>query len=433
MTTRHLKPVWIVLLIAAISACTSTQSRRDALVAPDVDTAKRQIIVTVPQARAASGAPIGGPGKRYLRRGGYRASAATHRTLDQIAEDYDLVRVDGWLIRSLGVYCEVYQVADAGEVDELVRQLDADPRVDLAQPVQMFATLSTGYDDPYLPMQSAVHRLQVPQAHRWATGDGIRVAVVDSAVDRRHPDLRGQIAASRDFSGRKAPAADGEIHGTAVAGIIASVVNNHEGIVGVAPDVRILALRACWQVKASSAAASCSSFTLAKALEFIIEEHPHLVNLSLAGPPDPLLNRLLARAQRAGIVIVAAEGATTEAFPVSQPGILVAGLPGEAAPAGAAHRVTAPGEDILTTTPGAGYDFLSGSSLAAAHVSAVAALLLEHQPSLDAENLAALMRSDEGADAVNACSALARLLSTAGCGSRVAELGDGQRRLAPRP
>src|SRR5690606_21862937 len=102
--------------------------------------------------------------------------------------------------------------------------------------------------------------------------------------------------------------------------------NNREGIIGIAPDARIAALRACWPVNGSSSGAQCSSFTLAQALETAIELDPALVNLSLTGPTDPLLSRLLDEAMERGIVIVAAEPATLDAavFPASHAGVIAA-------------------------------------------------------------------------------------------------------------
>ncbi len=108
-------------------------------------------------------------------------------------------------------------------------------------------------------------------------------------------------------------ARDGEIHGTAIAGIIASAVNNREGIIGVAPDVSIAALRACWAVVDDGLAAQCSSFSLAQALEVALGLQPNVINLSLAGPDDPLLSRLLDRAIERGIVVVTAHPATARA------------------------------------------------------------------------------------------------------------------------
>src|SRR5206468_548036 len=76
-----------------------------------------------------------------------------------------------------------------------------------------------------------------------------------------------------------------ELHGTAVAGIIGARADNSVGIVGVAPEAGLMALRACWQAPPDESAAVCSSFTLAKALQFAIDNNAKVINLSLGGPP----------------------------------------------------------------------------------------------------------------------------------------------------
>jgi subtilisin family serine protease len=94
-----------------------------------------------------------------------------------------------------------------------------------------------------------------------ATGRKVTVAVVDSGIESNHPDLAGQVAVEENFvDGQKYVA---ELHGTAVAGVIAARAGNGVGIEGVAPDARLLALRACWQ---AGSATRCNSFTLAKAI-----------------------------------------------------------------------------------------------------------------------------------------------------------------------
>jgi subtilisin family serine protease len=206
------------------------------------------------------------------------------------------------------------------------------------------------------------------------------------------------------------------VHGTAIAGVIGSAANNREGIVGVAPDVRIEALRACWPIGPNSAASRCTSFTLAQALEMAIRLEPRIINLSLAGPDDPLLARLLDEAIAHGIIVVAAEPVSPSAdnaFPSSHPGVVAAGStePGNVRAGG--YVLAAPASEVLTTTPGSGYAFLSGNSLAAAHVSGVIALLLEADPSLGAGEAVAVLSATsvslEGRRSINACRALEQL------------------------
>jgi hypothetical protein len=393
----------------------------------------RQLLVTVQQADRAAMRVASTPGQPYLRRGDYQATPTTERILEQLARDYQMRRVDGWPIRSLGVHCEVFTVDAGTSIPPLLASLSNDSRVELAQPMNQFSTLSSRYNDPYLAMQSGFARLEVESAHRWATGRGVTVAVIDSGVENTHPDLRGRLGASRDFVGEGQSGAVGEIHGTAVAGVIASVAGNRQGIVGVAPDVRLAALRACWQPETNDPTAICNTLTLAKALDFALDSRPQIINLSLSGPEDPLLARLVSKAVSDGLVVITAEppsSAAAQRFPSAESGVIVVGAGDAGEDRGApraALRLTAPGTDIFTTAPRAGYGFLSGSSLAAAHVSGVAALLLERESSLSAADLTLLMstRPNEstGVDGVvNACRAVTRLLEISGCSRQLAGL-----------
>jgi subtilisin family serine protease len=230
-----------------------------------------------------------------------------------------------------------------------------------------------GHDDPLFAMQPAARDWQLAALHETATGRNVRVAVIDSGVERTHPDLAGQIERSEDFvAGRGTPT---ETHGTAVAGIIAARSDNGIGIVGVAPQARLLALRGCWQQSPDSTL--CSSLSLAQALQFAITHDAQVINLSLSGPPDQLLGRLLDVALGRGIGVVAAvdRAAPGGGFPAAHRGVVaVADAGREPVAAGVA---IAPGRDIPTTQTGARWAVVSGASYAAAHVSGLLALMRE--------------------------------------------------------
>jgi hypothetical protein len=115
--------------------------------------------------------------------------------------------------------------------------------------------------------------LSVSGAHRWASGRGVRVGIIDTGVDLRHRELGGKVVATADFVARDRRTFLTDRHGTAVAGVIAASVNNHLGIVGVAPDAALVAAKACWYEPGDrlQITAVCSSFTLARALAFALE------------------------------------------------------------------------------------------------------------------------------------------------------------------
>jgi subtilisin family serine protease len=383
--------------------------------------AARQILITVRQPATLAAGLTGPPNQRYLQRR-YGPSPSVDRVLTQLAHEHGLRRVEGWPIQSLDVYCEVLTVPNDRDVAAIVAALNQDPRVDLAQRMNLFNTQTAKYDDPYLSLQSAATAMEVESAHELATGRGVSIAIIDSAVDADHPDLRGRVRVARNLVAEHRLARGGEIHGTAIAGIIGSAVNNREGIIGVAPDVSIAALRACWAVAADSLAAQCSSFSLALALEVALGLEPNVINLSLAGPDDPLLARLLDRVIERGIVVVTAHPATAErsaAFPSSHPRVLTAHSSLVAVNSDSPYTLAAPADEVLTTTPGAGYAFMTGNSLAAAHTTGVVALLMEREPDLDAERIAAILTATTtyttGSASINACRAVARLGGAASC------------------
>ena len=176
--------------------------------------------------------------------------------------------------------------------------------------------------------------LGIPEAHRRAQGAGVRVALIDTAVDARHPDLAGRIVHTHSFIGDNRGSGGSQRHGTAMAGIIGAVANNHVGIVGVAPLAQLEVFEACWQLAPDSDAAACNTFTLAKALAAALESGVPLVNLSVAGPSDALLSALVETGLRRGVVFVGAVEAGS-GFPAGLPGVIGAAGSESAVPPGA--------------------------------------------------------------------------------------------------
>ncbi|MEM7585710.1 MAG: S8 family serine peptidase [Acidobacteriota bacterium] len=406
----------------------------------------RQILVTLTQADIEPLRAAGSTSRQYVGSPTYARSERTRRAVARLARDYRLQRVEGWPIQALGVYCVVFEVPPGRPLDEVIDRLARDARVESVQPMQRFEVLGAprgAYDDPYLEMQHGLDAMRVLDAHPVAGGRGVTLAVVDTGVDRSHSDLADSVELVRDFVGAAAgseAAAEplsgtvAELHGTAVTGVIASTANNGIGTVGVAPASRILALRACWE-QPGQASGVCNSFTLAKALAFVVDRRPDIVNLSLAGPRDPLLERLLKVALAEGIAVVAAydREADAIAFPACMDGVLVVQSDAVAAgPEDPDSLLRAPGRDILAAHPGDRYDFVSGSSFAAAHVAGVVALLLEHAPGLDAAQLDDILRSTSrvvtaagtATRLIDACAALDRAIGR-GCelSSRTSEAG----------
>ena len=379
-----------------------------AVLAQDRD-AEQDILVTFDNTTAqatTSSAP-------YRARKRYFISTEARRHARDVAQEYGLEQVDHWPIRSLSVYCFVYRVPIDGDREGLVEALRKDSRVESAQPLNEFETRVTaqeGYDDTYANLQHGLSSLNLSAAHRYSRGKGVRIAVIDSNADTRHEDLQGRVHRIEDFANDASGV--GLEHGTAVTSVIAARANNALGIVGVAPDSRLDLYVACWS-QADSETAVCDSFTLAQALDTLIDSQPDVLNLSLAGPEDELVRRLLVEADDRGIVLIAArpdDADSTRPFPASMQQVIAVSTsrPGKPGPG---NSVFAPGEQILVAVPDNNYDFRSGSSLAAAHVSGVVALVLAVSPNTDANGIRSLLeesqvRTDDGRVSIDACSAL---------------------------
>jgi subtilisin family serine protease len=335
--------------------------------------------------------------------------------------------VMAWPIAPLQVHCVVLEVNNSQTRADVLAKLAHDGRVKIAQPLQSFRTLSglesPAYDENYVDLQHGLQQTGTLAAQRISQGAGVRVAVIDTGVDFSHPNLAGRVVLTRDFIERDMNRFKRDLHGTAVAGVIAANPTGGRGILGVAPRASILALKACWQEASTADVAAepavCNSLTLAQALAFAIELHVQIVNLSLSGPPDPLLTQLVEYLLQHGTVVVGAvpPDGNMRAFPVGITNVIAADLPRADAGADVLH---APGVDVLTLTPGGHYDFMSGASFSAAYVSGIAALLLAVEPSLDARRLHAALKGGvigQGApEMVNVCSALAAVIAS-GCGT----------------
>ena len=415
----------LLLALLLLSGCANMQgaSQLSALTAqsePD-----RYIVVTVRNPPAPVIPRAGSTGRDYDNVTSYSVSPAARDTANAVATAYQLRQVTGWPIRMLGVHCLVFEVPSGVARDELINRLSHDPRVESAQPLQSFSSLSTTYNDPYERLQRNLDTMNVVQAHDWSRGNGVRIAIIDTGVDSRHPDLAGQVIKQQNFVDGTPANASTDRHGTAVAGVIAALGNNHLGIVGVAPGAQLYALKACWPEQPNGARAVCNTLTLAKALAAAIDEHVAIVNLSLAGPGDPLLARLVDYGAARGTMFVGAVPPPNapRGFPTDIAAVIAVDSSGAQSTDG--KVLFAPGTDVLTLVPDNRYDFLSGSSLAAASVSAGIALLLARDPNLTAaaarDILATSSTRSDTPDAtpvsINLCTALVTMLHKAACDS----------------
>ena len=236
--------------------------------------------------------------------------------------------------------------------------------------------------------------------------------MLDSGIDVAHPELAGSAVTLLDVL--DTPFQPHE-HGTAIAGALVARLR----LTGVAPGAPILGIRT-FDAKAEAPGAEGTSIHIAKALDLADRGRARVFNLSFAGPSDALLARMLSALHRKGDVIVAAAGnagpASPPLYPAADPNVIAVTATDSAdglyklANRGLYICLAAPGVDILEAAPGAAYRLTTGTSVAAAEVSGVVALLLARQPGL-------------GPDAVRAL--LVDTADAAGLGATAEEFGSG--------
>ncbi len=293
-----------------------------------------------------------------------------------------------------------FRIIGRRQVRTVLLRLRRDPLVVWAQPHYVFALQdeqsgssqeSAATEGPAPSYVQAL--LHLNQAHRLADGRGVKVAVIDSLIDGRHPEIAGAIAGRFDaLQGASDKPAE---HGTGMA----SAIVGHRKIDGVAPAARILAVRA---FAPESGGAKGVGLDIAAGIDWAVRHKAQVINMSFAGPPDPLLARELMAAAKRGVALIAAAGNDgprgAPDYPAAFPEVIAVSAVDDhsrlyaRANRGAYVELAAPGVDVLLAAPRDAYDLSTGTSVACAEVSGVAALVLQEKPRLSAAALRRLLR-----------------------------------------
>ena len=311
---------------------------------------------------------------------------------DELARRHRLQRIGSQNFPLIGSTVGLFRFNDRRSVEAVRTELGAEPGVRSTQPNFRYL-LSDQKTVPAEgdPAQYALAKLRLPEAHALSRGANVTVAVIDSGIDVRHPELADTIAGSFDALGSKEGP---HVHGTGIAGVIVS----HARLMGSAPSAKILAIRA---FGAGSNGAESTSFVVLKSLQYAASHGAQVVNMSFAGPNDPLIGRGIAAVAEKGIVMVAASGnagpKSPPLYPAANAGVIAVTATDAydrlfpASNRGSHIAISAPGVDIFLPAPDDKYQMTSGTSFSAAYISGLAALMMERNRQIKPDELRAIL------------------------------------------
>ena len=252
--------------------------------------------------------------------------------------------------------------------------------------------------DPNKKDMYHLNLLQIDKALALAGNHEVKVAVIDSGVDYKHPDLRSEVLPPYNAA---APANSPypDAHGTHVAGIVGATKDNGIGGHGVFPNAKIL------PIDVFNGKEGANDFVIAQGILYAIEQNADIINMSLGGyGASPVMEEAVKRAIDKGITIVAAAGNESTdqySFPASFEGVINVGSINERnqlssfSNYGPSVDIVAPGEDIFSTVydekKGSSYAIFSGTSMASPVVAGVAALLKSKNPDLKPHEIEAIL------------------------------------------
>src|SRR5947209_7622495 len=311
---------------------------------------------------------------------------------DALARRHRLARIDQLDVPLLQSSLSLFRIVDGRSVETVRTELAADAAARLVQPnFRYFVQDRKSVPAEGDPAQYALAKLRLPEAHGLSRGSNVTVAVIDSGIHLPHPELIDSVSESFDALG----SSEGpHPHGTGIAGAIVS----HARLMGSAPSAKILAIRA---FGAAGSGAQSTSFTVLKSLDHAAARGAQVVNMSFAGPKDPLVERGIAAAASRGMVLIAASGnagaKSPPLYPAANPGVIAVSATDAsdrlfpASNRGSHIAVAAPGVDIFLPAPGGKYQMTSGTSFSAAYISGLAALMMARNPQLKPDALRAIL------------------------------------------
>lgn len=261
-----------------------------------------------------------------------------------------------------------------------------------------FTYKKLGTNDPKNNKMYPLALLQIDKALQLAGKNNVTVAVIDTGLDMKHPDLKAQLLPSYNAANPANPGVK-DIHGTHVAGIIGASADNGIGAHGMNPNVKIL------PIDVFNGGWGASDYTIAQGILYAVEKGAKVINMSLGGYYNsPILEDAVKQAIDAGVTVVAAAGNDATdlySYPAAYEGVISVGATdsknhlADFSNYGPSVDVVAPGVDVYSTfyDPAKGSSFaeLSGTSMASPVVAGVASLILSKYPNLKPYQVEAIL------------------------------------------
>ena len=355
------------------------------------------------------------------------ANTAPQTLESAVAQTYGLTILERVPLTLINQRVIRLRIPSTNNVPAIVTALQGDTRITGAQANYLYRAQQQAGSELSGGLQYALTKVKAQRALELARGNGVRIAIIDTGIDAEHPDLTNTITKSYNAIGDRNPTVDD--HGTSIAGIIAG-----RGLVrGIAPDAKLLAIRA-FMPGTTGGPRLATSVILLRGIDWALQQNARVLNLSFAGPRDPLLLKALRITSEKKAIIVAAAGnggaKSAPAYPAAYEEVIAVTATDttdqlyEKANQGNYIVIASPGVDILAPTTKGAHAMQSGTSFAAAHVSAILALMLERNPALSQDEALAILISTArdlgppgrdtlfGAGAADAFEALQKLPTT---------------------
>lgn len=307
-----------------------------------------------------------------------------------IARRYKLELLKGKNIPLLKARVQSYRIPDKRSVGRVLAQMRRDGRIMLSQPVYVYKAAAGEKQDKELddPLSYPYQVMKVKRAHDYSLGRNIKIAIVDTGVDRSHPALKGAQIRQYNAVDEKQPYT-GHAHGTSIAGVLGAQFE----LKGIAPKAQLLDARAFFVPK-NGKDPETTTLILLGALQWAYDQGAQVFNLSFEGPKDPAIEDALQELYKKGKVIVAAAGnggpKAKPAYPAAYKDVIATTAIDQKrklykhANHGKYLTLAAPGVGVTVLSTSKSYSVSSGTSIAAAHVSGLVALILERKPRLSA-------------------------------------------------